>query len=322
MLARLVAALLVASAATAGSADAAPAGFRGTLAITHSFAAKPRAPGLQSSASGSGFRATYNLSGRRWRSRFAPPNSYLLTGRGHEELDLTRRDVMQGEGGTAQLDFVARASGNVRLVAKANDPREASGLVLRLLPRGRFTLELTPLRGLENGLPLEFRLNRDDSQGCVTTPGFRSGRQTYFRGVFAVHEIQNCPDEEPGQDVRIGRARRPTIWGANVWSPPEAGFWQPDICRGAVSALPVLRVCGRVRGGRMSGTSRVGGRNVIDGGRLGYPTRGICPLFPRGGPGAELPPPTDGLGEACTRMDLGADWQRRTVVRWKLRPAG
>jgi hypothetical protein len=310
----------LAALVAAGPATAAPAGFRGTLSIAHSFAVLPTTPGLQSEVTGPGLRATYHLSGRRSRSRFAPPNSYLMTGRGHEELDLRRRDLKQGEGGTADLTFVAQAAGEVRLLRRPDGPRETSGLVLRLRPGGRFTLELIPLLGGENGLPLEYTIDRSDSQDCVTTPGTMAGRQTYSRGVFSVREIQHCPDGEPFGGQRIGRPTSPTIWGANVWAPPEAGFWQPDVCRGTVSYLRVLRVCGRVRDGRMAGRSVVGGRNVVDGGRLGYPTRGLCAFFPRGGRGEELPDPTDGIYEGCSRIDLGADWHRRTVVRWSFRP--
>jgi hypothetical protein len=317
------AAALAAGATNAPAAAADPAAFRGTLTVTHEFHPGPITPEFVQTSNVDGeFVGTYRLRGRRWRSRFAPPRSYLLTGRGQEELGLIREDVKQGEGGTARLTFGARANGAVRFVRRPNGPRETSGLILRLRPRGRFTLELIPLKGHGAGVPLEYGLNREDEQSCFSTPGTRRGRQLYTRGVFQTIELARCPDEEPSDPIRVGVPSNPTIWGANVWAPPEAGFWQPDICRGRVAALPTLRVCGRVRGSRMKGTSLVGGRNVVGGSRHGYPTNGICAFFPGGPNAADLPPPTDGLYDACSRMDLGTDWNRRTVVRWNLRPTG
>lgn len=317
----LAAVLAATGAGVAAAAD--PAGFRGTLTIRHEFHPGPVTPEfLQSSRLEGDFLGTYRLRGRRWRSRFAPPRSYLLTGRGHEELGLSRDDVKQDGSGTSRLFFGARAEGNVRLLRRPKGPRETSGLILRLRPRGRFTLELVPLRGHGDGLPLDFGLNREDVQDCFVGPGTRRGVQTYRNGVFQIREVARCPDEEPAEPVTVGAPRQPTIWGANVWAPPESGFWQPNVCRGRVSNLPVLRVCGRVRDDGMRGAREVGGKNVVGGSPYGYPTPGICAFFPRGPRGAELPPPTDGLYEACSRMDLGADWNRRTVVRWSFRPVG
>ena len=317
-----LAAGVAALGASAAAAAADPRGFRGALTITHEFHPGPRSADLTSSRTDGRFTGTYSLRGRRWQSRFAPPRSYLLTGTGREELALSREDVKQGPGGSARLFFAARAEGNVRFVRRPRGPRETSGLILRLRPRGRFTLELIALKGHGDGHPLVFGLTRDDEQDCVTVPGSRRGTQIYERGVYQTRELQRCPDEEPSDPINIGSTRQPRIWGANVWAPPEAGFWQPDICHGRVSSLPVLRICGRVRGNRMRGSRIVGGRNVVGGSPHGYPTPGICAFFPGGPQAADLPPPTDGLYEACSRMDLGADWNRRTVVRWNFRPTG
>ena len=87
------------------------------------------------------------LHGGRWRSRLSPPRSYILTGRGHEELDLHRTDLYQNGPIHERTDMFGRAFGNLRIVRRPNEPAEAGALLLRLLPRGSFTLGLSPLRG-------------------------------------------------------------------------------------------------------------------------------------------------------------------------------
>jgi len=290
-----------------------PAGLRGTLSITHTFAVKP-VLGLQTQLRGNGFHATYHLHGRRWLARGAPPRSYLLTGRGHEDLDIHRTDRKQFEGGYVQLDMFGRAFGDVQLLRNPGGPAEAGPLILRLRPGGRFTLGLQPLLGGQNGLPFNFELLREGSESCYGTPGTRGSRSLYNRGVYEISETAHCPDEEPFATVRQGKTRQPTIWGGNVWAPPEAGFWQPDVCHGRIGRIPVLTVCGRY------GHGRIVGRKVV-GGKRGYDTPGACAIFPRGNRGEVLPDPiTDPLYDACSQMDLGGEWWRRTVVRWSFSP--
>ena len=301
--------------APAALAQDGPAGLRGTLPITHTVRVKP-VLGLTSTVTGHGFSATYHLRGGRWRSPGAPRRSYLLTGHGHEDLDVHRTDLKNFEGGFVRLDMFGRAFGDVDLVRHPGGAAEAGPLVLRLRPGGRFTLELSPLLGAQNGLPLNFELLREGSQTCETSAGTRGSRSVYNQGVYESKATDVCPDDPPFEDVRHGTARQPTIWGGNVWAPPEAGFFQPDVCHGRVSlhGVPILHVCGRYGHGRIAGTKVVGGKR-------GYPTPGACAIFPRGNRGEVLPDPnTDALYEACSVMDLGGEWWRRTVVRWHFTP--
>jgi hypothetical protein len=312
-----VATTLVAWLATgsAASAQHGPAGLRGTLTITHTFRVKPTL-GLSSTVTGHGFTGTYHLHGTRWRARGAPPRSYLLTGHGHEDLDVHRTDVKTFDGGTVRLDMFGRAFGDVDVVRHPGEAAEAGPLLLRLRPGGRFTLELLTLLGGQNGLSLNFELLRQDAAACETGGGTRAEHSVYNQGVYAVTPTEQCPDDPPFEGFRHGTARQPTIWGGNVWAPPDAGFFQPDVCRGGVSlhGIPILNVCGRYDHGRIAGTKVVGGTR-------GYPTPGACAFFPRGNRGEVLPDPiTDALGEACTVMNLGGEWWRRTIVRWHFRP--
>jgi hypothetical protein len=307
-------ALVAAGPASAAPGDG-PAGLRGTLSITHTFAVEP-VKGIESHISDPTFKATYRLRGRRWTGRFATPRTYLLTGRGHESIDLFRRDVKSdGEGGQADLGFTATADGNVRLVRRPNEPRETTPLGLRLRPGGRFRLSLLSLEGGHEGLPLNFYMERNDSQSCHGSSGGNlRGKMIFFRGVFEVHEVEHCPDGESFPGSIRGRQRSPSIWGANIWNPPQGAFPRPNLCLGATTGNPNLTICGRHRGGRIAGRKVIGGRD-------GYVTAGICAFYPRGEGPRVLPDPIkEAYGQACTQMDLGGDWRRRTVVSWNLRP--
>jgi hypothetical protein len=312
------AAVLIAplAATPAALAQDGPAGLRGTLTITHTFRVKP-VPGLTGVAStvtGHGFSATYHLHGGRWRARGAPPRSYLLTGHGHEDLDIHRTDLKTFDGGTVRLDMFGRAFGDVDLVRDPGGAGETGPLVLRLRPGGRFTLGLQPLLGGENGMRLNFELLRQDAAACESGGGTRAQRAVYNQGVYEVQPTEMCPDDPPFEGFRHGAQHQPTIWGGNVWAPPEAGFWQPDVCHGRIGRIPILTLCGRYGHGRIAGTKVVGGKR-------GYDTPGACAFFPRGNRGRVLPDPNkDALYEACSVMDLGGEWWRRTVVRWRFKP--
>lgn len=310
---------LVASLAAPAGAAADPAGFRGTVSITHTYAIQP-VPRLQSSIFGDTFKATYHLRGRRWRSRFAPPRSYLLTGRGHEDLNLHRVDLYQNGPIQERTDMFGRAFGDVRLVkGLPNKAGETGALLLRLRPRGRFTLALAALGLGEYGSRLNFELLAEGSQPCYgPAGGTMGGREVYNQGVYEVSEIDRCPDAEPFEGRRVGKPYTPTVWGFDIWNPPENSNPHPDVCHGSIVppiALANTDICGRVRGGRMVGKTVVG-RN------RGYVVRGICIFAPRGPLGTRLPEPDDGYWEACNTMDTGGFWRVRTVFRWNLRPTG
>jgi hypothetical protein len=310
---------LLAALAAPAAADADPAGFRGTLSITHTYAIQP-VPGLQSSIFGNTFKATYHLRAPRWRSRFAPPRSYIVTGRGHEDLSLHRVDIYQNGPIHERTDMFGRAFGDVRLVkGLPHAAGQTSALLLRLRPRGRFTLSLAALGLGDYGSRLNFELLAEGSQPCYgPAGGTQSGREVYNQGVYEVTEIDRCPDAEPFEGRRLGRPYTPTVWGYDIWNPPEGSNPHPDVCHGSIVppiALPNTDICGRIRGGRMVGKSVVGGKR-------GYVVRGICIFAPRGPLGTRLPEPDDGYWEACNAMEPGVFWRVRTVFRWNFRPTG
>jgi hypothetical protein len=312
---------LVASAAAGpvAVAQADPAGFRGTLSITHTYAIQP-VPGLQSTIFGDRFKATYHLHGPRWRSRFAPPRSYILTGGGHEDLNLHRVDLYQNGPIHERTDMFGRAFGDVRIVRGLPSKAGQTGaLLLRLLSRGRFRLGLASLGLGEYGSRLNFELLAEGSQPCYgPAGGTMGGREVYNQGVYEVTEIDRCPDAEPFPGRRVGKLYTPTVWGFDIWNPPEGSNPHPDVCHGRVVppiAIPDTNICGRVRGGRMVGKTVVGGKR-------GYVVRGICIFAPRGPLGTRLPEPDDGYWEACNTMDTGGFWRVRTVFGWSFRPTG
>jgi hypothetical protein len=298
-------------AATPPGASAArdPAGFRGTVSITHTYAIQP-VPGLQSTIYGNRFEATYRLHGGRWRSRFAPPRSYILTGRGHEDLGLHRTDLYQNGPIHERTDLFGRAFGNVRIVRRPSDPAEAGALLLRLLPHGRFTLSLSPLRLGDDGLRLNFELLTEGSQPCESgLGGTMGGREIFNQGVYEVIETDRRPGAAPFPGRRVGKPYTPTIWGIDIWNPPELSNPQPDVYHGRILPPPGVAnatICGRYRRGRIAGKTVLGGNR-------GYVIRGICVFCPLG---TRLPEPDDGIWEACLKMDPGAWWRVRTVFRW------
>jgi hypothetical protein len=302
----------------AAIAQADPAGVRGTLSITHTYAIQP-VPGLQSTTHGNKFEATYHLHGPRWRSRFAPPRAYILTGRGHEDLNLHRTDLYQNGPISERTDMFGRGFGDVRIVKRPNAAGETGALLLRLLPRGRFRLGLASLGLGEYGSRLNFELLSEGSQPCYgPAGGTMGGREVYNQGVYEVTEIDRCPDAEPFPGRRVGKPYTPTVWGFDIWNPPELSNPHPDVCHGRVKP-PVIpantNICGRYRGGRVAGKTVVGGKR-------GYLVRGICIFYPRGRLGTRLPEPDDGIWEACSTMDTGGFWRVRTVLRWSFRPTG
>lgn len=144
----------------------------------------------------------------------------------------------------------------------------------------------------------------------MSVPGDSRGVSIYFRGVYEIKELQRCPDAEPFPGSRTGTERRPTIWGANIWNPPESGNPHPDLCRGLAGGRVNLTICGRYGRGRIRGKKA-----------LSYVTNGICAFFPRGDRGRMLPDPlAEPLFDACGQMDLGGRWRMRTVVRWSFKP--
>ena len=307
------------SAASAAAAD--PRGFRGTLSIVHTYAIQDD-PGdmVTSSLHDDRFEATYRLSARRWRSRFAPPRSYIITGRGHEELDLHRTDLYQNGPIHERTDLFGFADGQVRIVRRPNAAGELGALLLRLRPRGRFILGLSPLGMGEYGTRLNYELLAEGSQPCYGSPGggTMGGREVYNQGVYEVTEINRCPDAEPFEGRRLGKPYTPTIWGYDIWNPAEGNNPHPNVCHGSVVSPPFpanTDICGRYRGGSVR-------RKTVVGRRSGYIIRGNCVFYPRGPLGTRLPEPTDGIWEACLAMDNGALWRVRTVFRLNLTPVG
>ena len=295
-----------------------PAGLRGTLSITHTYAIQP-VPGLQSTIHGNKFEATYRLHGPRWHSRFAPPRSYILTGRGHEDLNLHRTDLYQNGPISERTDMFGRAFGDVHVVRRPNAAGETGAMMLRLLPRGRFRLGLSPLGMGDYGSRLDFELLTEGSQPCYGPEGgTMSGREIFNQGVYQAIEIDRCPDAEPFPGRSVGEPYTPTIWGYDIWFPAELNNPQPDVCRGQLvrpPRLPNTDICGRHHGGRIAGKTVIGRRND-------YVLRGICVFYPRGPLGTRLPERDDGAWEACSRMDPGGMWRVRTVFRWSFRPTG
>jgi hypothetical protein len=304
--AALALAAALAALTACAAAAAAPRGYDGTLEITHHMQAR-----ADQDVEAEGFvsvRGSYRLRGFRWRGP-----GYLMLGSGEERVNALANFTKSDPENSSAYQFRASSRGTVHLVSRPRRARQTSGLILRLLPRGRFALSLIPLDAGQPGNPLEYVMSRSDRQSCITSPAFRSGEMSYENGRFEAVERSRCPDEEPSPDRREGRAvKGHTIWGANVWA-SHANPIRQDFCRHVTTGNQNLTLCGRVRDG-----GHLRGRVAQDGGNPHF-VQGGCPFEPWG-PGG-LPHPLDGIGTACTVMPIGGpDWATTTRLRWKLRP--
>jgi hypothetical protein len=287
-----------------------PKALAGTMVIR--FNATPTNDGANwtTQSNNSSFTGRYQLSGKR-NTR---TGVYELGGTGTETTNFFREDKFAAAGTTDDELFRAKASGTVHLDrGSGNDPTDTLGLGLRLLPGGRFTLDLSGLHGsAAGGVPLEYYIHSMSTQACVDG-GVRTGHMTYDNGQYESVVDEPCPNEETSPPVHLGTKHTQRIWGGNLWASIDGADPQVNLCHHTVSLHLDLKICGRYGNGRIKGHLTIGGPD--------FDFREECLLQPGGESGVALL--DDPIGSACVASQPGQPhWPATLKIDWNLKPRG
>jgi hypothetical protein len=297
-----VAALVaVLPAGGARAASAGPAAFSGTLKIAYRLQPFNGDSRVSVDSNHGSFDATYHLHGSRRGTHGAAARQYDLSGTGTEALNVFRHDHLAVPNLTSDYTFSAKASGTVTLGLGHDDaPRRTSPLLLTLKPGGRAALDLTGLEGGDNGVPLQYFIEQEDTGVCDPPPGTDHQIRTYDSGEYVITTPEVCPNEDPFPTQRRGKKASQTIWGVNVWA-SNGQTPRPNLCQQRVSLTRNLSTCGHFARGRAHGHAHIGP----------YELTGRCPFFP-GGLGG-LPDPLDPVSDTCLNLGVGTPQWRVTL---------
>jgi hypothetical protein len=258
----------------------------------------------------SSFTGRYHLNGKRDKRT----GVYQLGGTGTETTNFFREDKFAQAGDTDDELFRAKASGTVHLERlPGNGPLDTLGLGLRLLPGGRFTLDLSGLHGNPSGgVPLEYYVHADSTQSCSEAGVVRKGHMTYDDGQYESMVDQPCPEEENiSPPIHLGTNHTQRIWGGNLWAAVDGAEPQVDLCHHRVSGALNLTICGRYANGRIKGHLTIGGPD--------FDFRGECLFEPGGESGVALL--DDPIGSACVASQPGEPhWHAMLTIDWNLKP--
>ena len=291
----LIGLVALASLVATGDAGAAPHAFRGTITIK----AHMLAPGRQllageASSGKVDFTGEYHVHGSLGKRK-----TYLMTDTGTEQVSAQMHDTKVN--GCDQKDFTlsANASGSVHLKKGALGPRQTSPISLRLLPHGRYMVNLASLDGDTDGVRLDYKMTFHENDSC---PG-----EEFDRVVNYANGLTTSSD-----GTRSGIAQQESFWGMGVWhsfAQPE----RPDLCHEKVVAHDVGSIlCGRLRHGRVQDSV------AIPPVRSGVEWNVGDPPFLPWGPGG-LPDPTEDSISDMPTLDTG--WVEVLVVNYSLKPA-
>ena len=302
-----------------GVARPTPPASAGTLSITHTYAIQP-VPGLQSTILGNKFEATYRLHGPRWRSRFAPPRSYIITGRGHEDLNLHRSDLYPNGPIHERTDMFGRAFGDMRLVKGLPSKAGQTGaLLLRLLPEGGSGWG-SPRSASVNTAPATTSSSWPRARSRATGPPaapWAAARST-TRGSTRSRRSIAAPTPSPSRAVESeSPTHRPS--GASTSGTRRRGATLIRTCAMAASSR---RSPFPTRISADASAAATWWARPLWAASADTSFRGICIFAPRGPLGTRLPEPDDGYWEACNTMDTRHLAGAEAVFRWSFRPTG
>src|SRR5437764_9943925 len=158
----LIALVAMASLVATAEAAAAPHAFKGTITIkAHMLAPGSKLAAGESSSGKVDFSGEYHVRGTLGKRK-----TYLLTGTGTEQVSAQKHDTKVN--GCDQKDFTlsANASGSVHLKKGALGPRQTSPISLRLLPHGRYMVNLASLDGDTDGVRLDYKMTFHENDSC------------------------------------------------------------------------------------------------------------------------------------------------------------
>lgn len=300
-LALLVVGASLAAGGAPGSADATrPHLFKGTITIkAHLLAPGRRLLAGESSSGKVDFTGEYHVKGRLAKGKDFPKSTYLLTGRGSEQVSAQKHDTRVD--GCDQKDFTlsANASGQVRMKKGALGPRQTGPLSLRLLPHGRYRVDLAELQGDTDGVSLDYRMTFKENDSC---PG-----EEFTRVVNYVNGLTTSSD-----GTRSGIAQQESLWGMGVWHSFGRPL-RPDLCHQKLVGHEAGSIlCGRLRHGRVQDSVAV--PPVVS----NVEWQVDDPPFYPWGPGGLPDPGEDSIFDMPT---LSTGWMEVLVVNYSLKPA-